>query len=67
MISPVSYSIRENYIPIENTNNKEKDFKKQDNIIHPNLYQQLIGKDRQRSVGYNVLILAAFNVNIGKQ
>jgi hypothetical protein len=63
--------IKENYL-IEGTNtfNKSKSmynskfFHVNENSHEPKLYEQLIGKNRQKSYLYNILVLMCFNINI---
>lgn len=69
--SKCSPSIRDNYV-IERTNtmNKSKSvynskfFHVNENSNEPKLYDQLIGKNRQKSYLYNILVLMCFNINI---
>jgi hypothetical protein len=61
--------IKDNYL-VELTNSRTKSmynsryFNVNENINQPKLYEQLIGKNRQKSYGYNILVLMCFNINM---
>ena len=61
--------IKDDYL-VELTNNKTKSvynsrqFHVNENTNQPKLYEQLIGKNRQKSYGYNILVLVCFNINM---
>lgn len=61
--------IKDNYL-VELTNSKTKSiynsrlFHVNENINQPKLYEQLIGKNRQKSYSYNILVLMCFNINM---
>ncbi len=63
--------IRENYLLEANSiTNRSKSvynskfFQVNENTLEPKLYEQLIGKNRQKSYSYNILVLMCFNINI---
>jgi hypothetical protein len=52
--------IQDDYIKSENSSKRLQ----QVNIFEPQLFDQLIKKDKQRSYFFNTLVLACFNINI---
>jgi hypothetical protein len=61
--------IQENYLDHNNKTNKSvynsRLFHVNEITHEPKLYEQLIGKNRQKSYLYNILVLICFNINVG--
>ena len=71
-MTPNQLVIRDNYLldPHSSSHSKSKSFyagsifRVNENSSEPKLYEQLIGKNRQKSFSYNTLVLLCFNINI---